>query len=273
MKKLLFLTCLIVVLAIIPKAYAVNNFETERTASAGVREIASESGNHKIFPTPQTALSKLDDLKARGDLEITRRIETLNKLIIKINAFKRLSSVQKSDLTSQVQTQIDSLTVLKTKIDADSDTATLRTDVKSIITDYRIYVFFIQDINLIAAAERMGTAIDNMTILSGKLQTRITDAQGKGSDVTELNTKYADMLTQLSNAKVLVDEVNSKLSGLTAADYPANKTSLDDSRVKLRTAFTDLKNSYEDAFSIIRLLKQIKLFPTLTPTITPIPKV
>lgn len=276
MKKLFIAFLLILVLTSARIAFAENALHSIQTGT-GTKHIASESGDHKIFPTAvvrtDTPASKLEDLKKRADLEISRRTDALNRLITKINNFKRLSSVQKSDLTSQVQTQIDSLNALKTKIDADTDITTLRADVKSIVTDYRIYVFFIQDINLIAAAERMGTAIDNLTILSGKLQTRIQDAQSKGNDVSELNAKYSDMQTQLTNAKVLVDEVNSKLSGLSAAGYPANKTSLEDSKTKLKTAFADLKNSYQDAFQIIRLLKGLGLFPTITPTLTPTPSV
>ena len=274
MKKLFFIISMLLLLASVRSVFAQNTFHDLRATTVGT---ATQSSNHKIFPTAAAThdATRISDLKSRADLEITRRLDALNKLITKINSFKRLSSAQKTELTTQIQTQIDGLSTLKTKIDADTDLLTLQTDVKSIITDYRIYVFFIEDINLIAAAERIGTVLDNMTILSGKLQTRIQTAQTNGSNVDELNTSYSDMQAKLTDATSLVGQVNSELTGLSASGYPGNKASLSDARTKLQQSYTDLKGAYQDGLQIIRLLKELKLFSTETPTpiLTPTPTI
>jgi len=50
----------------------------------------------------------------------------LNQLITNLNGIKKLSSVEKASLQSQIQTQIDGLNALQTKINGDTDNTTLR---------------------------------------------------------------------------------------------------------------------------------------------------
>src|SRR5579872_6107659 len=87
----------------------------------------------------QVVQTRQTNLKTRADNEITRRITALNDLITRINGFTRLTADQKSSFVTQIQTEINTLTSLKTKIDADTDTATLKTDVQSIVAEYRVF--------------------------------------------------------------------------------------------------------------------------------------
>src|SRR5260221_6677463 len=86
---------------------------------------------------------KMARLKTRAENEIDRRVAGLTKLIDRINGIQRLSADQKTTLVSQLQAEISALNSLKAKIASDTDIATLRTDVQSIVKSYRIYALFI----------------------------------------------------------------------------------------------------------------------------------
>src|SRR2546430_118634 len=86
--------------------------------------------NEKMQDLQTQQLARLKDL---ANKELARRLTALQTVINKINGVKRLTSEQKASLTSQVQQDIASLTALQTKIQADTDLTTLRTDVQSIV--------------------------------------------------------------------------------------------------------------------------------------------
>lgn len=213
---------------------------------------------------------KIDNLKKRADGEIDRRIAALNKLIDRLSQMKKISSTQLDTFKADIQTNIDGLNALKTKIDADTDLTTLRTDVKSIVTDYRIFAFYIQYVNLTAALDRATTTITNVTAVYDKLSTRITEAQTAGKDVASLKTTLASMKAKLDLAKTSADQASAEILPLTKVGFPENKSTLLDARSKLKSARENLFAAVKDAKTIIKSLRVLeKVNETISPTQTP----
>ncbi len=209
--------------------------------------------------TQQQRLTQTETaLKNRADTEIDRRTTSLNALITRINAFKRLTTDQKSSFATQIQTEITNLTNLRTKIDADTDTVTLRADIKSIVTEYRVFAFYIPQLRLLDTADRLLTLTDEMTVYATKLQTRIAQAQAQGSDVSLLQTSLTDMQAKIADAKTQAGNVITAISALTPAGYPANKTTLQSAKTMLMTARQDIGTAQSDAKTIIQGVKGIK---------------
>lgn len=190
------------------------------------------------------------NLKQRAQTEITRRINFLNDLITKLAVIKKLSDSDKASLQNQIQTQIDGLNTLQTKINSDTDITTLRTDVKSIVNGYYIFAFFRVKISLLVAAERFSTTVDSLSALEAKLKTRVDQASANGQDVTSLNTLLADMSTKINDAKTQYSNIETDLATLTAQGFPGNKSVLLSERTKLKTAYADLRAAYQDAIKI-----------------------
>lgn len=203
-----------------------------------------------------------ESLKTRASNEIEKRIELLNMLITKISAMQKLSTPQKASFTTKVQTEITNLTTLKTKIAASTDTATLKADVQSIVTSFRIYALFVPQIHLLVAADRMSTAVDSFAALSTKLQAKITQAKTAGNDVTALETAYAAMQAKIINAKTQAQNVNTLVVALTPEGYPGNKTTLEQARALLKTGGQDLRVARKDAETIIKGLREMKILKT-----------
>src|SRR3989344_8814206 len=186
----------------------------------------AQVGNNALRPSSGSAQAQtiktqneqtlMENLKQRANKEIERRITALNRFLTILGQMKRLSSSQITSLQSQVQVSIDGLNSLKTKIASDTDLVTLRTDVKSIVSDYRIFAFFMKYINLNAALERASNLYDKLNMVYGKLATKITEAQTAGQNVTALNTSLSQMKAKLDSAKTSIDSAISEISGLTA---------------------------------------------------------
>jgi predicted nucleic acid-binding Zn-ribbon protein len=194
---------------------------------------------------------RITDLKNRANREIDRRIEKLTDLMNKISNAKHLTSDQISSLTASIQTEINNLTALKTKIAADTDLATLRSDVQSIVKSYRVYVLYIPKIAIMFAGNRIIDIVTKMTDpttgIVSKLQTRLqgnTDANLQ-ADLTDMQAKLTDAKTQAQNA------INT-VSSLTPDGYPANVSILQNARSMLQTARQDIVSAIKDAKMIIQ---------------------
>ena len=223
-------------------------------------------------PSPKTGKNldtRVTNLKSRGDLEITRRITSLNTLFSKINGLKKLSDAQKSTFTTNVQSEITTLTTLKSKIDADTDLATLKTDIMSIVQAYRVYLVYMPQIRILASADRMDVTADLLTTEALQLQTRITSASTGGHDVTSLNSLLTDMNSKIADAKTQYQNATNLVTSLTPAGYPGNKTSLVQGKTDIQTGAADLKTAHQDAMQIRTGLKAFSKIVSPSPSPTP----
>jgi seryl-tRNA synthetase len=281
MKKIILSISLLVILLLPQYSYAfegldINSRPSTKSALVNGETIKTGSEKLQVKIATRSALSQnqLGNLKQRADNEIKRRIDALNKLLGILSQSKKLSATDAANLTSQVQANINSLNTLKTKIDADTDLVTLKTDVKSIISNYYIFAFFLNYVHLNAAFDRATTTMNNMTTVWTKLQAKIAEAKSKGQDVTALNTQLSDMQNKLNNVKSIIASAQGELTGLSFSGYPGNKSTLQDARTKLQTVYQDLKTGYQDARKIVEGLgidKHDDLTPTPTQMLTPTP--
>lgn len=213
-------------------------------------------------------------LKTRADNEITRRLDALTKLISRIGDMKKISTDQKTALTADVQGQIDAMNTLKTKIDADTDLATLRTDVQSIVKSYRIFALFIPKTYIMARADRLLEVIDLLTGIQEKLQTRIDALKTGGTDTTAMQKLITDMASKLGDAKTQITNALTAITPLTPDGFPANKTTLQSARAMLVTARRDIQTAHADEQQIRQALVKagVKVNAKITPVgATPTP--
>ncbi len=210
-------------------------------------------------------------IKDRADTEIDRRIAALDTVSERIGEMKNVSAEQKASLTANIQLQKTTLIDLKTKIDAETDVAGLRTDAKSITSSYRIFALIIPQGHIIAAADRVDTIVTNMTSIGTKLQARITAAQTAGKDVTALQTLLVDFNAKVADAKVQADASQVLIAGLTPdagdqAKFDANKKTLLDAQAKVKLSVSDLKAARKDAEDILTAIRAFHIDASATTT-------
>lgn len=260
MKKIFLSILIILLLSQVSLSYA----QTQREGFLNTKTASNSSAREAIKLENQE--TQMTNLQNRAKNEITRRLEFLNGLLVKLDTIKKLSASDKVALKAQIQAQIDSLTALQVKINADTDLTTLRTDVKSIINGYYIFAFFRVKIELLVAADRLSTTTDNLDMIYTKLAKRVADDKAQGKDTTLLETELSQMLAKINDAKTQYQTAETDLNKLTAQGFPGNKSVLLSSRAEIKLGAADLRGAFELASKVRLGLKELEGNKTKTST-------
>jgi len=251
-KYVISVACLICVLAVALPTFAQTSLITSSTKNEGQRTRMASTTN-------PTAISKLI---AQSDKEVVQRINSLNALLTRVQAMKKVSDAGKANISSQIQAEITNLNNLKAKIDADTDTTTLKADLKTITADYRIYMLIVPQIQIIAASDRIDTISTNFSTVVAKLQTRITAAQTAGKDVSSVQTAMTDIQSKITDAQTQAQNAVNGVSALipdqgNQTTAQANTSALKSARTDIKNATQDLQTADRDAKTIVKILISI----------------
>jgi len=239
----------------------VNASVTAQTPVGGVRVTASTTLSASVMATA----------KSRADKEIDRRIAALNELVARINAMTRVTAEFKTQATTNLQNQITALTALKAKIAAETDGETLKTDIKSITTSYRVFALVMPQARIAAAADRAINLATMEAAAGAKLQVRINAAAATGADVTALNTALNDLGTQVNNANTSAQAAVSVSLNLQPDNgdknvQSSNAKALQEARTSIQAAHKSLVQGRKDIETIIQGLKKINAAATASTT-------
>jgi hypothetical protein len=256
----LFLLCLVPLVA---------NAETQITANTSAIGVAT----HITAPASTTSDIRDKKISARSDSAINLRIDDLNKLNNRIQTMRNVTVAEKTAFSSEVQTNINGLTALKTKIDADTVTAITLADEKSIFTSYRIYALVIPQGYIIASADRVNTIVEMMTVVSAKLAVRIANEQAAGKNVSPLQTSLTDLNLKIADAKIQALAIVTKVSTLVPdqgdkAQLEANTATLKSARSTMKLGRSDLESARVDIRNIIKGLKVLSMKANVAATTT-----
>lgn len=250
--------------AVAAPAFALAGITATVSSSANVAGLGARVGASASVSASVSALTAREtQLVDRADMEITNRVSALTALGARVNAMLKLSSSEKSSLSSQLQAQIAAMDSLQAQVVDDqnsNNTSSLKADVQSITKAYRIYALILPQAEIAAASDRVMTIASAMTTLSGDLQTRITAAQSAGvnmdssvSALADLNAKVADANTQVqaalnATASLMPDNGNATVM---ASNIAALKGARDD----IHAAQKDFVTARQDAITIIAAIK------------------
>lgn len=168
--------------------------------------------------------AELARLKPKADAEIGRRITTLNGLVAIVNAAPHISAADKTNLAGQINPEVIALPALKTKIDADTDLATLKADVQSIYTEFRVYALLVPKVHLVRVADRLSDASAKLTTYADTLQSHIDKAKTAGKNITAVTSTMTDMRNQIASANTDFTAAVNDLISITPTQYNANKS-------------------------------------------------
>src|ERR1041385_4958458 len=92
----------------------------------------SNAGSNSTSTVSVTSASqiRITTAKDHADQEIDRREAALSSLSTRIQEMTRLNADEKTSLAAAIQTQIGTLSSLKSKINAESDITALKADIK-----------------------------------------------------------------------------------------------------------------------------------------------
>ncbi|MDO8621479.1 MAG: hypothetical protein Q7R31_04355 [Candidatus Levybacteria bacterium] len=212
-------------------------------------------------------------LKQQGDKMVTQRIASLNILIARINNDKRLTSDEKTALSSDVQNAISGLTALKTKIDADTTVGDLKADIKQIATNYKVYEVLEPKMRILVVIDNLQDISNRLSRLSPKLQVFIDDLKGQNKNVSDLPILLNDINSNLS-------AINTKLSAdkIAIMNISVNTVNAKDAFVSVRKDLAQVRADFAKIRHDIALmrenlkgvLKNTTAGPSLAPSAVPL---
>jgi hypothetical protein len=202
----------------------------------------------------------VETLKAFGDCEIGRRITTLDALSARITASKVLTSAHAAALQSEIGSTKSGLTSLKATLDAETTVVALKADIAKIVTDYRVYVLVVPQVNLMNGADGVIAAQSRFATVNTRLTAAIAAAKAKGKDTTAAQASLDAMNAAVTKAVGLASPLPEALLPLTPAQYNAGtagpiignaRTALGQARDQLKAALADA-NACRDALKALR---------------------
>ena len=239
------------------------------SATAGdVTKITAGLSDKPIAQQTTITTATMTAAKDKAAQEIDRRVAGLQELAPRVSAMTKITAELKTNINTVVQNQIQAFTELKNKINAD-DLETLKTDVGTVTSSYRIYALIIPQANLITASDRVVT-IDNMLNGIGlKLKTRIEAAAAAGADVAALANALVELGTKIDSANAHAQAAVNGVVGLLpdegdAVKIKANTDALTASRGEITAAHTDIKSAETQVKTIISGLSQLQVTPPAT---------
>ena len=235
------------------KSFAVGVLATALAVS-----LAAPLAAPAFADTPPSTSAPARDLgaaKARCTAAIDVRLAKLTQLEGRVDRAKRLTDGHRATLHGINTNARTGLTALRTKIEGDSDAATLKSDCQSIVLDYRIFALRAPQENLVIAADAETAAVTKLQSVEPKLSDAIAKAEAAGKDVTAAKAAFADLEAKVNDASQHVTGLANTVIGYQPADYNANHELLTPARTNVKTAVADLKAASADVRTIVTSLR------------------
>ncbi len=220
--------------------------------------------------TAQFEQNQLQNIIKSSDILIAYRLKSLNTQISRIQNDNKLTSDEKTNLTSEIQTSIKGLTTLKTKIDADTDATTARSDAKQIITNY---LFGIKIHLLIAISDLQATSANLQTLIP-QIQNIINTMKSEGKNTSQMQTLLTDASSQLGIMNTTLTTDKTTINNISINTSNLYNSALFQVRQDISKPVQNLTKIKTDFSQIRKLIKESRLSdkqttPTVSPNLTP----
>ena len=231
------------------------------TATASPSPAASPAASTTFACLAPHLAAKLNrsvsTVRAAGDCEIDLRLTTLGNLQTTVDNTAALTSADGSALTTILTSSKSGLGTLKTKIDADSTVASLRTDITSISADYRVNALVARQVNLVRGDDLVDAAATRLTSAAGEIQAAITAGEIAGKNESAAAARLAAMQAAISAAQAQVKGQAALVLPLTPSQWNAGTATpvLNGDRGAITTARSDLRAAAADARAAVKALK------------------
>lgn len=234
-------------------------------ATAGVATAVSSPGGGPAGTGPCATLvttakgpgATIEGIRAFANCEINRRLATLADLSAKVAASKAMAGSDASALATEIAAEKSGLTALRTRMDSETALLALRADLVRIVTDYRVYVLVVPQVNLTIGSDVVLAAQSRFGQIGTALAARIASAQAAGKDTTAAQSALDAMNASVAAARALVTSLPAKLLALTPAQFNAGTAGpvLNAARTALAHARDDLKAATTDARACLAALR------------------
>lgn len=249
---------------------AVPVFAQDLGAQELIKEVNREQKRTSI--SVEKKQDELARIKKRADTEIDRRINSLNKLLARIQSDNKLSADEKSNISADINSNIAGLTSLKAKIDADTDAATAKSDAKQIFINFRIFANFEPKTRLLISIDNLQVVANRISSFTPKIQDLINNLKSQGKDVASLQASLDDINKTLItiNGQLSIDKATVLGVSVSTTDPKTIFTNVRQDLSKVRSEFAQIRNDIAQMRNAFRIIIQGgNSANTTTPAVSP----
>ncbi len=211
-----------------------NSRGSDLSAQAGIRQRVTDKVAQK--------------LRDRALLAIDKRIQALQRQLERVQNMQKIAEEDKNYLVAEIQGNIDGLNALRAKIEGDTDIATLKADIKSIVTNFRIYAVVLPKGLALMAADRANWGAQRFDVLAAKIQERIDKAEAAGKDVTKVQELLDQFKAKIADAKTHIERAREAFKSMLPVDPGGAKSALQAGKSHLK----DARAAFREAIGILR---------------------
>lgn len=203
----------------------------------------------------ENANNRLSRIKSRGDAEIARRLDALNRAIMAVSGASNLSDEARDTLNTEIGNEVAGLAALRIKLENETAVAAAASDISNMVTEYRVYALLVPKARLVRTADNQIAVEQKLSDLYAKLKKRAAQTQVSGEGISLLQTKVNELGSQIDAAKTLSNDAEAGLLPLQPTDYNTDHGILSAYRDKLKTAHEHNKTAASLAKEIVKGLK------------------
>ena len=229
---------------------------TALAASLGAATLFAAAPVQAQTATPRPLQqSTLSACKQLGQTMVTARLAVLSTLGEKVAGSKALTGAHRAQLTTVLDSNRSGLTALDSTIQGDTTLARCSSDVRLIVTRFRVYVLVVPQVHLVIAADTLSNVDSVFARLEGPLGTAIQNDTGLNPGQRQQATEaLADMTAAVSAAAGSIKGQADAALDLTPAGYPGTTTTLKGIRASLESARDDLHKARKDFDTVADIL-------------------
>lgn len=208
--------------------------------SANSKTSLSETTKGTNVVTTPADSEKVDNLKARALQEIDRRMRELTLVKDKSLTLHSLSEKVQSSQTTQIASEIASLTALKETISNETNLVTLKKEVQRLITSYNVFALYVPKIHILISSEMIDDTADKIASLAATAQPARDTASTSGEKANTKSQNSDTLSSLLASIHANAAAARTAVLPITPSTYPANKTTLQKARTLLVNAREEL---------------------------------
>ncbi len=228
-------------------------------ALSGTTAMAASTttGKTKSSTLTQVQQTDLDNLKTKGNAEISRRLTDLNSADKSITDTTKLSSSDQTYLENEVTSEVTGLSNLQTTLAGETTLSAARTDVQSIFSEYRVYALVLPKVRLVSGADAELSTDSKLSTLQSQIQTQITADQNAGKNVSAVQADLTTMESKTSAAQSTASSLETNVLPLQPTNYDSDHTILSGDLAQLETAHSDNVAAAQEGKTIVNALKSL----------------
>lgn len=254
------LSLLLTVGLFVPTTAVVHAEDTNGGPDAAMQHVtpsATRTAGENAYRIATSTAARITALQQLGTLLATNRTTDLTKAMTTLQSMQRLSTDTRTQLVAQVQTNISDLTALQEKIAGDTDLETIKTDVRSIITAYRVYIVVLPQVRGLAVVDRLQSFTQTLTTLQTRIQTKTTELKSAGNDTSAIQSNIDQAAAKMTEAQAAITRAETSFTDMQVDDPTGSTTLKATGQAQLQIARQDLRQARESLVKAITLLKSM----------------